>query len=117
MADVVMESSRANRRLRLPPAALAAVAAILAFLLLAPITAQFRVLWDSDSYLHAAIGLHYRTHGIFDPPPWGRFSMTSWGGDKDLLYHVLLIPFTLGDLGSGARVALAAVNALLIGVL
>ena len=97
--------------------ALAAISATVAFFVLVPITAQFRILWDTDSYLHAAIGLHYRVHGIFEPPPWGRFSMTSWGGDKDFLYHVALIPFTAGDLATGARVALAAVSALLIGVL
>lgn len=105
----------AHRKLNAP--ALAATSALFAFLVLAPLAAQFRVLWDTDSYLHPAIARHYRIHGIFEPAPWGRFSMTSWGGDKDLLFHVALMPFTLGDASTGARVALAAVNALLIGAL
>lgn len=96
---------------------LALLSAVFAFFVMVPLAAQFRVLWDTDSYLHPAIARHYRAHGIFEPPPWGRFSMTSWGGDKDFLYHVALIPFTVGDASTGARVALAVVNALLIGAL
>ena len=102
---------------RLSEVKLAVISAVFAFFVLAPLAAQFRALWDTDSYMHAAIARHYRTQGIFEPAPWGRFSMTSWGGDKDLLYHVALIPFTVGDASTGARVALAAMNALLIGAL
>ena len=102
---------------KLSATTLAVMSAIFAFFVLAPLAAQFRVLWDTDSYLHPAIARHYRMEGIFEPPPWGRFSMTSWGGDKDFLFHVALIPFTVGDASTGARIALAGVNALLIGAL
>jgi len=104
-------------RRRLPPPALAVANTLLAFAIFALLALQFRLLWDTDSYLHPAIARHYRLHGIFDPPPWGRFSMTSFGGDKDLLFHIALIPFTAGDPATGARIALAALNALLIGAL
>jgi len=90
---------------------------LLALIIFTIFALHLRLLWDTDSYLHPAIARHYRLHGIFDPPPWGRFSMTSWGGDKDLLFHVALIPFTIGDPATGARLGLAALNALLVGVL
>ena len=70
---------------RLSPPALAVANTLFAFLIFALFALQLRLLWDTDSYLHPAIARHYRLHGIFDPPPWGRFSMTSFGGDKDLL--------------------------------
>lgn len=90
---------------------------LLAIIIFTTFALHLRLLWDTDSYLHPAIARHYRLHGIFDPPPWGRFSMTSWGGDKDLLFHVALIPFTTGDPATGARLALAALNALVVGVM
>ncbi|MEO8034848.1 MAG: hypothetical protein ABI837_10495, partial [Acidobacteriota bacterium] len=96
---------------------LAAANGLLAFLLLTPFFLQFRLLWDADSYFHLALARHYRTEGIFSPAPWGRFSLTSQGGDRDLLYQVLLMPFTIGDAATGGRLALAALNALLIATL
>jgi hypothetical protein len=87
---------------------------VLAFVLLAPFFLQFRLLWDADSYFHLALARHYRTEGIFSPAPWGRFSLTSQGGDRDLLYQILLIPFTGGRSATGGRFALAALNALVI---
>ena len=95
----------------------AALNTLLGLIIFSIFTLHLTFLWDTDSYLHPAIARHYRTDGIFSPPPWGRFSMTSWGGDKDLLFHVALIPFTNGDPATGARLALAAINALLVGTL
>ena len=90
---------------------------LLALIIFTIFALHLTLLWDTDSYLHPAIARHYRTDGIFSPAPWGRFSMTSWGGDKDLLFHIALIPFTNGDPATGARLALAAMNALLVGTL
>lgn len=102
---------------RLSSAALAFANAGVASVVFTAFALRFRFLWDADSYLHPAIARHYRLNGVFEAIPWGRFSMTSWGGDKDFLFHVALIPFTCGDPPTSARLAIAAMNALLIGAL
>lgn len=76
------------------------------------------VLYDLDSYYHLAIARLYGTAGIVDALPWARFSVLSDGfGDKELLFHVLLMPFADGLSTSGGRWALAVLAALTAGVL
>ncbi len=49
---------------------------------------------DTDGYLHLAIAKMYYNQGFVDQVDWGRFSiMNQHFGDKDFLFHVLLIPF------------------------
>src|SRR5213592_2810870 len=77
--------------------------------------ARFPVLPDADSYYHLAVARAYAEHGLFYRPDWARFSIMHDGfGDKELLFHVLLIPFTrLADPTRGGVVALALLGALI----
>ncbi len=80
------------------------------------------VLYDTDSYFHLAVGDLYATSGVVDELEWTRFSALRDGfGDKEVLFHLLLAPFTrVGDGAVGGRVALALLNgalaALLVGL-
>jgi len=72
------------------------------------------VLWDSDSYYHLAVARLYGTEGLTAHIPWARFSLLSNGGDKELLFHIILIPFAKWLPPTiGGRVALALLNALI----
>jgi hypothetical protein len=78
---------------------------------------QLALLYDTDSYYHLAVAQHYRLHGL-TPVPWPRFSMLGNGGDKELLFHIFLVPFTaLVDPSTGGRIALALLNATLFTLL
>jgi len=81
--------------------------------------ARFPVLPDADSYYHLAVARAYAEHGLFYRPDWARFSIMHDGfGDKELLFHVLLIPFTrLADPTRGGVVALALLGALIAALL
>ncbi len=81
--------------------------------------AQFPVLPDADSYYHLAVARAYAEHGLFYRPDWARFSIMHDGfGDKEFLFHVLLIPFTrLADPTRGGVVALALLGALIAALL
>ncbi len=71
------------------------------------------VLYDTDSYYHLAIGRAYAQHGLLDGLPWARFSLMFAGfGDKEILFHLLLAPFSFLGTGGG-RLALALLNAAL----
>ncbi|HJQ97674.1 MAG TPA: hypothetical protein VJ826_05120, partial [Candidatus Polarisedimenticolaceae bacterium] len=61
-------------------------------------------LWDVDGYYHIRAAELLRSHGISRTFPWWQetFLRDRWA-DKDFLYHLLLIPFTFGDLVAGAR--------------
>jgi len=63
-------------------------------------------LWCADGYYHIRAAQILRSHGISRTFPWWQetFLRDRWA-DKDFLYHVLLIPFTFGDLVGGARAA------------
>jgi hypothetical protein len=79
---------------------------------------RMSILWDADSYYHLAVARHYAADGLFAPIPWARFSMLSSGADKELLFHILLIPFTtIVDPSTGGRIALALLNAALFAII
>lgn len=80
---------------------------------------RFPLIYDTDSYFHLAAARRYATSGIVDSLPWARFSVMHQGyGDKELLFHLLLVPFTtLTDAAIGGRLALAALNASLVALL
>ncbi len=63
-------------------------------------------LWCVDGYYHIRIAEIIRTQGVSRSFPWWQetFLRDHWA-DKDFLYHLLLIPFTFGNLVIGAKVA------------
>ncbi len=83
---------------------------------------RFPVLYDTDSYYHLAIGRVYAHEGPIDELPWARFSLMRHGfGDKEFLFHLLLVPFAGADdpasAAGGGRWALAFFNALVASAL
>lgn len=72
------------------------------------------VIPDADSYYHLAVAREYAAGNFMDALPWARLSVLGETfGDKELLFHVALAPFTVfTDAASGGRLALAACNAL-----
>jgi hypothetical protein len=103
-----------SSRERLVATALTGVAAFFAF---AFFCLSLPFLPDSDSYFHLAVARLYADEGLVRALPWTRLSVLGEAfGDKDLLLHIILIPFvTLTDPATGGRIALAALNALLAG--
>jgi len=95
----------------------------LVFLVSAPlfylIYARLPVLYDADGYYHLAVARAYAERGIFHTLDWARFSVMHEGfGDKELLFHVVLIPFArLGDPTAGGFMALAGFSALVAALL
>jgi len=82
------------------------------------LTTRMPSLWETDSYYHLAVARLYAEEGITARPPWARFSLISEGGDKEYLFHLMLIPFveTMNP-ETGGRIALAAIDAALFTVL
>jgi hypothetical protein len=74
------------------------------------------MLYDGDSYYHLAIARAYVEHGLLQHLPWARFSvMHEAFGDKELLFHVLLMPAAaLRDPVLGAKLTLAALAATIL---
>lgn len=67
---------------------------------------------DADSYYHLAVAREFAGHGYPDALPWARFSVLGKTfGDKELLFHLFLVPFTWSDAATGGRLALALLNA------
>jgi len=65
-----------------------------------------RGIYGYDGYFHIRYSEWIRAHGLGDRFPWWQetFLRDRWA-DKELLYHLLLMPFTFGDLESGGRAA------------
>jgi hypothetical protein len=102
-----------RRQVRAEPLALV-VLFLVAFFAFAFLFLRMAILYDSDSYYHLAVARHYAANGVSAPIPWARFSLLGNGGDKELLFHLLLVPFaTLVDAPIGGRLALALLNATL----
>jgi len=77
------------------------------------------VLYDADAYYHLAVARAYGTQGILPGVEWARFSIMHEGfGDKEFLFHVLLVPFaTLMDPTTGGFVVLALLGAMVASAL
>ena len=92
---------------------------LLAASIFALVYSRFPVLYDVDGYYHLAVARAYAERGVFNTLDWARFSIMRDGfGDKDFLFHVLLMPFaTLGDPTTGGFLALALLNALVAATL
>ncbi|MEO8036586.1 MAG: hypothetical protein ABI837_19265, partial [Acidobacteriota bacterium] len=85
---------------------------LVSFFVFAFVFLRMPLLNDSDSYYHLAVARLYAHNGVFAAIPWARFSLLAAGGDKELLFHLVLIPFvTLVDPAVGGRLALALLNA------
>ncbi len=93
--------------------------ALLSTLLFGLLFTSFPVLYDTDSYYHLGIARLYAEEGVVDQLPWLRFSLLRDGfGDKELLFHLLMVPLAGGEQASlGGRWALALWNGLLVGLL
>jgi hypothetical protein len=95
-------------------ALLAIAVAIATFFVSAHLLLQLPSIPDTDSYYHLAVARMYGQQGFVDRLEWARFSVMHDGfGDKEPLFHALLIPFSSA---TGGRLAIAIVNALLAGV-
>ena len=76
-------------------------------------------LYDSDSYYHLAIARSMAESGIADDLPWARFSLLRDGfGDKEFLFHALLVPFVaLFEPVTGGQIFLSLLLAALFATL
>jgi hypothetical protein len=98
-------------------------AAVLVFvvtaLVLCPLYLRLPVLPDGDAYYHLAAARLYAEHGLTNQLEWARLSiMHEHFGDKELLFHLALVPFVkLFDPATGGFVALALLGALVAAVL
>jgi hypothetical protein len=71
---------------------------------------------DADSYFHLAVAREYAQHGLTEGLRWARFSvMHEHFGDKELLFHVALIPFSSSE--TGGRVALMLANLAIVALI
>jgi hypothetical protein len=51
--------------------------------------------WDTDTAYHAAVGQLIRKHGLLRSFPWTPYSwLADHYADKELLFHLLFVPFT-----------------------
>ncbi|TNF71833.1 MAG: hypothetical protein EP299_10820 [Acidobacteria bacterium] len=113
------ESSEDRKRLLSSPWLVAAAVFVVAFLLLLPFYLRQPTFHDADSYFHLAVARVYAEEGFFAELLWARLSlMAERFGDKEFLFHVLLMPFAaLSEGAEGGRVALAFLNALIAAAL
>tara|TARA_B100001989_G_scaffold252811_2_gene236360 strand:- start:8 stop:1612 length:1605 start_codon:yes stop_codon:yes gene_type:complete len=66
-----------------------------------------------DSLFHIRLARLYWERGLFTDFPWMYFSVArDYWADHHFLYHLLLIPFTLGDLFEGMRASAVVFGAL-----
>lgn len=70
-------------------------------------------IYDNDSYFHLGVARIYLERGFAIDFPWTRFSVMREGfGDKEFLFHVLLMPFAaFGNPNAGGLLAVASLNA------
>jgi hypothetical protein len=93
-------------------------AALITFASVAWVLAPLPNLFDVDSYFHLAVARKYAQEGLGNGLPWARFSvMAEHFGDKELLFHVLLIPFARMDGDTGGKLAIALLNAAIAALL
>lgn len=71
---------------------------------------------EEDSYYHIKFAWLLRRHGLFrEGFPWAHLSLWRDGfSDGAPLYHLLLIPFTFGDLAFGGKAAAVAMSAFML---
>jgi hypothetical protein len=101
---------------RLRPARVAVATFALALVGFLWLYTRSPVLLDTDSYYHLTIARAQAEEGLHHEFPWVRFGILARGfGDKELLFHSLLVPFVkVAEPQVGGRVALAFLNATLL---
>src|SRR5206468_8502475 len=125
LLDPAPSTTPSSFRDPMPPPSLFACAGLVALVFLASappfyfIYSRLPVLYDADGYYHLAVARAYAERGIFHTLDWARFSVMHDGfGDKEFLFHVVLIPFArLGDPTAGGFMALAGFSALVAALL
>jgi len=83
-----------------------AVVAAIVFVFFYTIQFASQFMMGEDSYYHIKFAYLSRIHGIIREFPWAQFSI--WKEhfyDKEFLYHLILQPFTFGDLSYGGKLA------------
>lgn len=79
---------------------------LLAAAILGTLRSASPFLYDYDGYFHIRYAEILRSEGISRSFPWWQETfLRDRFADKDFVYHLLLIPFTFGDLLLGAKVA------------
>lgn len=83
------------------------------------IFSKIPLLHDGDSYYHLAVARLYAQQGIVDHLDWARYSVMNTGfGDKEFLFHLLLIPFVQWLPPEwGGKIALALLNAIVAAII
>ena len=89
------------------------------FLAFSAIFLSFPLIPDGDSYFHLAVAREFAETGYPDGLAWARLSILGETyGDKELLFHLLLVPFAgWMDPIVGGRLALAFFNALIFAII
>jgi hypothetical protein len=92
-----------------------ALTALVFFLAFLGLYLGFAQIPDSDSYYHLAVARLYAEEGLVGSLDWTRMSVFATTlGDKELLFHVLLVPFASLMPGEvGGRIALALLSAVI----
>jgi hypothetical protein len=92
---------------------------LISFIFFGYLYVKIPLLHDGDSYYHLALARLYTQQGIVDNLDWARYSIMNTGfGDKEILFHLLLMPFVHwlpSDLGG--KIALAMFNAMTAAVI
>ncbi len=95
----------------------AATVVVLAAVLLLVLQRATEGLYGYDGYFHIRYAQVLRSQGISRTFPWWQETfLRDHFADKDFLYHVLLIPFTFGDLIRGGKLAAVLFGAAALGV-
>lgn len=72
--------------------------------------------WDADTTYHVAVARLLREHGVLHAFPWTTFSwLANHYADKELLFHLLLVPIAGLDWVTAARIMGAASGTALLG--
>ncbi|MFH1641551.1 MAG: hypothetical protein ABIC04_01495 [Nanoarchaeota archaeon] len=70
-----------------------------------------------DSYYHVKLAHIYHTHGLIKEFPWMQFTIFKDNfADEQFLFHLLLVPFTFGNLIFNGKIAIVIFTSLLITV-
>jgi hypothetical protein len=96
-----------------------ALTILVSFVGLFALQSRLSALFDSDGYFHLAVAREYAERGLRIDLRWARMSAMADGfGDKEILFHVLLIPFAANTTSSaGGRLALALLGAAVLTII
>jgi len=91
---------------RLPFAARLLIATAIAAVVVIAAQSAAPGLYGYDGYFHIRYGEWIRSHGVGGPFPWWQETfLREQAADKEILFHLLLVPFTFGDLEAGGKTA------------